>query len=294
MGRPGRLVGIVRGESGQPLGDIPVDVWVRASGTLPTEVPRAHRGRGRSTPTEVVFFDSDPPRTGPQGAFQTPSTLLGGSTYRVSIRQAGFEPFVSDWVTLDGERTAIPPIRLRALRTLRGFVGDRQGQGVAGARVFLPSRGPAATTDAQGRFVLAGVDTEKTFVLVNRPGFRFQGWPVDPAAQADELSLTLARRNEEPVQIIAPLPDPLPDGELKALARRLIEPYVARALAKGSDLDKLTALEALVEIDPGRVLELSNRGEIRTPRWAARLRLVIALEMAERDPAGAGDGRGNR
>ena len=50
--------------------------------------------------------------------FQTASTLLNGSTYRVSVRKDGFVPFISDWVTLNGERAAIPDIRLRPLQKL--------------------------------------------------------------------------------------------------------------------------------------------------------------------------------
>ena len=285
LGRPGRLVGIVRVENGEPRADVSVDIWVRASGALGP--PGYAVNRARTTPTEVMFFHSESVRTGPGGAFQTPSKLLSGSTYRVSIRREGFEPFVSEWVTLDGERTAVAPIRLRALRTLAGFVRDRQGQGVARARVFLPSRGPETTTDAQGRFELTGVRAEKTCVLVNRAGYRFQGWPVDPVVQTGELSLTLARTNEGPARIIAPLAAAVSDQELKVLARRLIEPYVARALEKGSPIEKLTALGALIDIDRDRVVEVLNGGKILGPRLADELRRRLALNMVERDPAGA-------
>ena len=115
LGEIGRLVGIVRTEGGEPLADVHVLVWVRAAGTMAPGVGMP-RGRRRATPTEVIEFshDSDRVRTGPQGAFQTPSELLRGSSYRVSVRRDGFEPFVSDWVALDGERTTLPPIRLRS------------------------------------------------------------------------------------------------------------------------------------------------------------------------------------
>ena len=106
MGRTGRLVGVVRAESGQPLAGFPVAVWVRPTGTLPW-------GLLDASPPETIKFDS-PPLTGAEGAFQTPPSLLDGSTYRVSIRQDGFAPFVSEWVTLVGDRTALRPIRLRA------------------------------------------------------------------------------------------------------------------------------------------------------------------------------------
>ncbi len=150
LGRSGRVVGIVRTASGQPLADIPVEVWVQGSGTLPTGLgfPRGNR---RITGDAMVQLDQEPLKTGPQGAFQTPPTLLSGSAYRVSIRHDGFVPFVSDWVTLNGERATLPPIRLQPLQKLTGQLEDRQGRAVAGAASFCrpaaPRRRPMPTGD---------------------------------------------------------------------------------------------------------------------------------------------------
>ena len=182
----------------------------------------------------------------------------------MSIRHEGFAPYLSDWVTLEGDRTSVPPIRLQALRMLAGSVRDRQGQPVAEARVFLASRGPATTTDAQGRFQLAGVLPEKRSSWSQRAGFRFQGWALDPAATADELSLTLARASEQPEQVVAPLADPLPASELKALSERLLEP----CLRIGAWLERVTGakflpLMSLTEFDPGRVREILDQGRIK-------------------------------
>ena len=41
LGRPGRVVGIVRTASGQPLADVPVELWVQGSGTLPSDLARS-------------------------------------------------------------------------------------------------------------------------------------------------------------------------------------------------------------------------------------------------------------
>ncbi len=222
LGEPGRLVGVVRNESGEPMVDVPVRVWVRASGAAPGGVGLPH-GRRRATRTEAVVFVFDSPRTGPLGEFRTPAALLDGFSYRVSIHHEGFAPFLSDWVELAGERTTVTPVRLRALRSLIGSVQDRQGNAVAGARVFLPGGGPTTTTDAEGRFELAGIEPGKTFVLVQRPGFRFQGWLADAAVAADLKRLTLARTSEPPEQVVAPVPDPLPDAEFRAMGRQLLE-----------------------------------------------------------------------
>jgi CarboxypepD_reg-like domain len=104
----------------------------------------------------------------------------------VSIRHDGFVPFVSDWVTLNGERAAIPAIRLQPLRQVTGQINDRQGRPVAGARVFVPAGGPATATDPQGRFTLAGINQGKTVILVQQTEYRLQGWLIDPLAHAGE------------------------------------------------------------------------------------------------------------
>lgn len=286
LGQTGRLVGVVRNETGEPLSDVPLEVWVRAAGTRPMGVG-APRFRRRSTPTEVVLFDGDSVRSGPQGAFQTSRTLLGGSTYRVSIHREGFAPFVSDWVTLDGERATIPEIRLWALRKLAGSVRDRRGQPVAQARVFLPSRGPATTTNAEGRFELNGVLPEGTFVIVQRTGFRIQGWPVDRAARAGDLALTLARTDEEPIRVIAPHADPLPAGEFRALAERLLQLESRAAVAKQGDGQNLAQLLSLIRTNPNRVREMLESGQIKGRQIVDPLRGELAIESAGKDPRAA-------
>jgi RNA polymerase sigma factor (sigma-70 family) len=286
LGRIGRLVGVVRNESGEPVVDVPVSVWVRASGTRSPGVG-APRGRRRATRTEAIGLERELMRTGPEGGFRTPAALLGGLSYRVSIRHEGYAPFVSEWVELDGERTAVPAIRLRALRQLNGFVRDRQGQPVAGARVFLPSRGPSATTNSHGRFELAGIEPEKTFVLVQRAGFRFQGWPFDPAKTTGEMGLLLARTSEPPEQVVAPVPEPLPDAELKALANLLLERSLKSVMAGNDDFAKYMPLMSVIEFDPGRVREILNKGEIQNARTVEQLRGELAIQSAGKDATDA-------
>ena len=225
--------------------------------------------------------------SGPQGAFQTSQTLLGGSTYRVAIHREGFAPFVSDWVTLDGERATIPEIRLLALRKLAGSVRDRHGQPVAQARVFMPSHGPTTTTNAQGRFELSGVLPENTFVIVRRAGFRIQGWPVVSAAKPGELALTLARTDEEPICVIEPLADPLPAGEFKVLAERLLQLDSRTAAAKQGDGQNLAQLLSLIRINPNRVREMLENGQIKDRQIVDPLRGELAIDSEARDPGDA-------
>ena len=80
LGRPGRVVGIVRTASGVPLADVPVELWVQG-GRTSAERPFGERfANRRITPDEILRLDPEPLKTGPQGTFQTPSTLLCGST----------------------------------------------------------------------------------------------------------------------------------------------------------------------------------------------------------------------
>jgi hypothetical protein len=282
IGRPGRLVGIVRSESGQPLGGVSVDLWVRASGDVPLKAVERN-----STPTERIPLDGHPLVSGPQGAFQTPATLLGGSTYRVSIHHDGFAPFVSEWQTLEGSRVVIPPIRLRSLKTLAGKIHDRQGRAVPAARVFLPSGGPTTRTDVNGRFTLASVLPDKTVLLVECPGFRLHGLPIDPSTQTGELSLTLARTQEAPEQSMAVLDEPIPLDEARTLANRVIEPYLRDALEKGSDGQKRQVITALGNVDPDRALDLVKQADLDGHPFSPTIRASLSLGIAPNDPAGA-------
>jgi len=281
IGRTGRLAGIVHGESGQPIAGVSVVVWARTSDI------RASSLHDRNSPPEVIRFEKQPFFTGAHGAFQTPPTLLDGSTYRVSIRHDGFAPFVSEWVTLGGERTAIPGIRLQALRKLAGQVYDRQGRPVGAARVSLPSRGPSTMTDAQGRFELRDILPDKTFVLVQQAGFRFQGWPVDPVMQAGELRLTLVRASEAPDRNMTALAEPISPDDARALAYRVLKPYFQDGPEQVNLSAKTAALKALSMFDLNRALELFQEGGLRNVRSPNYLRTELALKLAEKDPVEA-------
>ncbi len=111
-------------------------------------------------------------------------------------------------------------------------------------------------SDAEGRFVLAGVKPGKTVILVERAGFRLQGGFVDPSAHADLGLLTLAREDETPGRVIKPLADPIPQEESRALADRLLEPYLRPAMENGDDRPDPMAISALSEFDVDRALKL--------------------------------------
>jgi hypothetical protein len=284
LGRAGRLVGVIRAASGEPLADIPVEIWVRGHslGTVP--------GTSQAlpiNPDEVVHLDPQPLKTGPQGAFQTPPALLGGSTYRLVIRREGFAPFVSGWVTLDGERATMPDIRLQPLQQVTGRITDRPGRAAAGARVFLPAGGPATVSDADGRFALGGIPPGKAVILVERPGFRLQGRVVDPSARDDLGPFTLVRSDESEGPAMRPQADPIPPEESRALADRLLEPYLPEDPEKGDNRARLTAISVLGGYDPDRALRLLRGSEFPDDLFYHNTCSALAGEVATKYPARA-------
>ncbi len=213
LGRPARLAGSVFNDSGQPAANVPVEVWVENL-YYPVLNPDGNP-RPAGAPS-LIHFDSGPIRTGADGSFQTPPQLMTGWTYRIVIRPENVPPVNSESLMTRTELMTFPPLRLHQRRTLIGLVHDRQGQPVAGARVFLPSVEAATTTDAQGRFVLEGILPDRTYLLVRAEGFRFQGWPAVPTRQPQERKLTLVRTSEPPDRMMAPLPVPISPEEARA------------------------------------------------------------------------------
>src|SRR4029077_3364550 len=82
------------------------------------------RGRYPLDPSPVEFAGG-PLRTGPDGSFQTPLTLLAGSTFRIVVRAPGKDLIASDWITLGQKPRELAEIVLGELRTIRGRVVDR-------------------------------------------------------------------------------------------------------------------------------------------------------------------------
>jgi Carboxypeptidase regulatory-like domain len=280
LGRPGRLVGLVRTESGQPIAGASVAVWLGAP--LLGRLGGPRRTSAEFAPVEMIRFDPGPVESGPQGAFQSPPTLLTGSTYRVVVRKDGFEPIASEWVAMDGERAVVSPVRLRALRAVVGEVCDRQGGPIASARVFLPGGGSSTTTDAQGHFELKDVPPRKAILLVEKPGFRLQGWPVDPSAAVTPRTFIPSRATEPPDRAMKPMADPIPPEEARTLANRLLEPYL-RDLNDKDERIKLQALMALTDLAPDRAVDLFPT--LSFGEGAARhgVRADMAAKLAEVD-----------
>jgi hypothetical protein len=282
LGRPASLAGSVYNDSGRPARDVPIEVWVENTYRMPGEPDVQYK-----VSPSLIRFDSGPVRTDADGSFLTPAQLLAGSSYRIIIRPEGGPLVTSDWLKATGDRTAFPPLRLKQHRKLRGLVQDRQGRPVAGARVFLPSGEPSTTTDAQGGYLLEGVLPDKTFLLVKGEGFRFQGWPGIPAREPRAAKLIVVRTSEPPDRIMVPQPAPISPEESRALARRLLEPSLQAALAKGDDRSRWDCLRIASRTDPARALELLEEHPIQNPGMASSIQKMVATEILATDALAA-------
>ena len=170
-------------------------------------------------------------------------------------------------------------------RTLAGRVVDAKGNPVAGATVFQSGDAHArteTTSNAEGRFSLAGVAEASTFVFARAMGFRFAGRGVK--AGVTEMTLTLTREGERPSEAMHTLvPFATPEQE-SAAAHRLIDAYAAKALEKGDTNDKVRVLEVLARVDPARTLELTEGKTLTEPFLKAMLRMRVAATLLESAP----------
>ncbi len=90
-----------------------------------------------------------------------------------------------------------------------------------------------------------------------------------------------------------PLADPIPLAESRALANRLLAPYLADPLEKVDDDEpRLSAIVALSEFDVDRALELFENGKFRNvgPRYQD-IQGSLAVKLAVKDPACPSHGR---
>ncbi len=101
-------------------------------------------------------------------------------------------------------------------------------------------------------------------------------------------SLTLARTSEAPERVVKPLADPIPPEESRALADRLLEPYLRDAPEKGDNNRRLRAISVLSEFDLGRALDLIQIGKFRDDdSYYHAIRGSLAVKLAEKDPVEA-------
>ena len=267
------LAGRIRNRSGQPVAGQEVEVWSKGSNWQ------------RSNP---VGFHGGPVRTAADGSFRTPDNLLVGSSYQVVIRAPGFEPILSKWITVGDQPPLLLPMLQRPLRTIRGRVVDRQGKPLADVEVFQSGDGPERTatrTDGDGRFALGGFREGPVFLFARRAGFRYFGRLIKPGEE--EIAVELIRIGERPAPELRTLPEPIPQEELRALARHLLEPCWEAAVARKDPEAAGLALRYLAMADPLGALRKLEADDAATPLVAAITRSGAAVTLAQSDPARA-------
>ncbi len=117
-------------------------------------------------------------------------------------------------------------LTLRRLVMVEGRVVDQQGKPVAGATVFHTGNATPrteATSDADGRFQLAGLVEGKSPIFVTHPAFHFHGQLLDTSAKSHELKLL--GRDQTP-DVLRTLPPLRSHEEELTLARQVIWPIV--------------------------------------------------------------------
>ena len=255
-----RIVGRVRNHKGEPVAGQVVEVWFR--GTLWLD-------------PSPVAFESGPVRTKEDGSFQTPDNLFVGSQYRLVARTPGKETNLSDWITIGDKPRVLLPLLQLPLRTVSGRVVDRQGKPLAAVEVFQSGDGPvrtSTTTDALGRFALAGFRQGPVFLFAQGEGYRFSGRLIKPEDR--DITFELTRTSERPSREMRMLPDVIPLEESRTFARRLIEPYLEDPEHTREAIMSRT-LRLLAATDPIGVLQRLDHLEPAAPRVKEGIKVSI-------------------
>lgn len=268
------ITGRVLRDDGRPAVGAEVEVWARS---------------GRFSLLTPVRFEAGPVRTGEDGTFRTPAALLAGLKYRAVIRAQGFKPILTEWVTPRGQSepaASLPDVVLTPPRSVDGRVVDRHGAPVAGAHVVAAGEEAATLTDEQGKFRLAGLDPTRSLLVVRRDGYHIDGRLQSAGQNAPEV--VLARFDEPAARPLTTLRSPVPADERRKLARRVLEPYLVKALAGGKDSDKAWALRSLMIFDPAATLEAIRATPFeKTAYYQSFLWSELGMAMARDDPEGA-------
>jgi hypothetical protein len=275
LGPPARLAGRIEAREAQAGAETSIEVWSRLA------LPAPNSRDVLSTP-ERVLIEGTPIAVKADGSFESPAVLMAGTTYRVVIRRQGCAPALSDWIKLGKSPVAPVSIPLQPLVKIEGRVIDRRGKPVASASVSQAGSGPETATDSAGRFVLVNAHPGPSFLIARKDGFRLQG--LEAGANSLPVALVLSRTAEPPESKMATLPPPLSLDESRALARRLLEPILKEARAKGDDAAKLWLLRVERWLDPADLLEQVEKTSFARSTTADYLKGEAALALVASDP----------
>lgn len=270
----GALAGRVAREDGASLNGLEVQVEFA-------------RGTGNSNYGAPVHLRNGGLRLDAAGRYLTPPVLLAGRKYRVVVHGRGVDPVGSAWTDPPGagKTATLADLVVKPLHEIRGQVVDRQGMPIGGAEVIQSGDGPertTATTNAAGRFRLGGYRHTERLLFARAEGFRFGGRVIE----AGENRVVLTRVSEIPERPMPRLIPALPAAQLRALARRVLDPYLHEALAtKDADRAVFEALMVLSMIDANAAQELFAVARRATVDSTLRLALALGLRMTDPEAA---------
>jgi Carboxypeptidase regulatory-like domain/Membrane-bound lysozyme-inhibitor of c-type lysozyme len=124
----------------------------------------------------------------PDGQYTLTASLPGsGSRYSTAGRHATVSRDAQGTITTAAADIALPPT------TLKGEITDQDGARVALVEVRVQGSGERAFSDAQGRYVLAGLEMGQRTVLVFAQGYRpgFQTVMLSPAGSVQTINMVL-------------------------------------------------------------------------------------------------------
>jgi hypothetical protein len=216
--------------------------------------------------------------TSADGRFES-DVLQPGDRYGITLSAPGYRTVITpDWQAVPGEIHEYGDVTLtRADVAVIGTLTDREDKPVAGATVFDNADGPkpvSTTSDAAGRFTLAGLYEGPAIVSVRADGFRLGSFPAQAGGRAVALSL---RRLSDP-----PAPPPVISAEHQAataqLTRHLLETMWANRVAAGDD--GKVAVQAMAMLDPATARKWRDEEKVRT---GGKVDLASEIESADRE-----------
>ncbi len=220
-------------------------------------------------------------RTSADGTFLTPRELDAADQYRIVVSADGFLSETGAWLAAGRKRPlAFPDVVLRHIRTLEGRIVDTQGKPAAGAKVVHGDERNrlSAVAGSDGTFRLEGVLDGPGCLFVEADGFRFNGRAAPPAGE--KAAIVLTKDGEPRSQRLKTLAPTLGLKERKALAARVLEPAVRKALAGGKEDERASVLEVLGRADPARALDLLTQETIEGAHVKDALRFGAARGLA--------------
>lgn len=264
------LSGRMSDSEGKPIDGVQAEVWVQWRADNHVVL-----GNG-----PLVIAGAQKMEIDSAGRFQTAPCLSPGGEYAVLFTAPGCLPARTPWARpSEAGDLVLPETRMRRLRTIAGRIVDAEDQPVAGARVFQSGDGverTETTSDADGRFTLAGVAEGTAIVFVEQAGFHFYGQPVTDDADI-ELSLRPISAAAAP---LSGAPAALSREEELQLARAAYRPLLDRTFSGKGSSDQSGVLWHWARIDPIDALGYIDRAKL--PNADAEEYDIFRLWVAKR------------